>query len=204
VEWGEFTSLGHRKHSEVGRRGASYGSFALVGSIGLAILSTIQKVSEELAFPKTLALLAAVANIAYVSPNLATMINATTDTWYQWLNAVLTFISIVKGLVAIPVAASKSAVVKWAFPAVETTINIVWNVPVIMNIVVNKDHAYTTYKALIPESICNFAFNLGGIVELPIVIAKGTVKYVLIGIQDALMIVYGALMLTSGLITEEN
>jgi hypothetical protein len=95
-------------------------------------------------------------------------------------------------------------VVKWAFPAVETTINIVWNVPVIMNIVVNKDHAYTTYKALIPESIGNFAFNLGGIVELPIVIAKGTVKYVLIGIQDALMIVYGALMLTSGLITEEN
>ena len=130
----------------------------------------------DVGYTKTLATISCVGNIAYVSPNIATLVNAMTDNWYSKLNNVMTEISILKGIAA----ARARPFNKYeggnpldgiAFAFAETFINVVWNVPVIANIVVNKDVWNTTYKSLIPESIGNFSFHLGGILEFPIALA---------------------------------
>ncbi len=184
------------------------GIFALVGSIVLIVVTTIQRVFEVIPLennkPKTLALIGAIANVAYVSPNIATFINAKTDNWWQQMNNVLTGISIVKGFVNIPLAtlpdgntASKIS------SGVESVINLVWNVPVIMNIVENKDNWDTTYKSLIPESIGNFAFNIGGVLDLPITLTEPSpAKVIECGVQYGLMLGYGILMPVAGGINE--
>ncbi|HYI47228.1 MAG TPA: hypothetical protein VEX35_02075 [Allosphingosinicella sp.] len=183
------------------------GVAALGGSAVLVIVSGIQKTLDfigiDVAFPKMLASLNCVGNIAYVSPNIATFINLESGAWYNQLNNALTGVSILKGIAAIPLAASKSPWVKWTFPAVETGINIAWNVPVIANIVVNKDVYNTTYKSLIPESIGNFAFNLGGMMELPIALVKDPVtKLEMAAVQAGLMLTYGVSMVVAGAIYE--
>jgi hypothetical protein len=175
------------------------GITALVGSVALAVTSNIQRTidaASPTAFPKTLAAVAALSNVAYVSPNIATLINAPTDTWYSQVNNAVTAISLVKGFAAIPFAANKP--IQIAFAATETLINIVWNVPVVANIVVNHADFDTTYKSLIPESIGNFAFNFGGILELPIAQASATPKLVMILAQAGLMTTYGYLMVVAG------
>jgi hypothetical protein len=183
--------------------GVVSGVFAFVGSIAAAFVSTLQKtldsIGVEAGYPKMLAAVGAVANVAYVSPNLASAINVKTSNWYADLNSALMYVSILKGIAAIPLATTESPAIKWMFPAVETGINVIWNVPVIMNIIVNKDKWDTTDKALIPESIGNFAFNLGGMMELPTVAAKdpGT-KAALILTQDGLMVLYGIMMVVAG------
>lgn len=181
------------------------GSFAFCGSIVLVITSAIQKALDLLGAEgsKVLASITCMGNIAYVSPNIATLINAKTDAWYAQLNNVITGISIAKGIVAIPLATTSNRVVQLIFPSVETLINIIWNVPVIANIVVNASAFDTTYKSLIPESIGNFAFNLGGIMELPIALIKDLkIKLVATAVQDGLMLTYGVLMVVAGGIYE--
>lgn len=189
--------------------GVISGLFAMFGSIALAVVSTVQKSAEveesEISSPKVLASIGAVANVAYVSPNLASVINVKTDSWYARLNAALTAVSVIKGIAAIPLATTESKVIKWMFPAVETTINFVWNLPVIMNIIVNKDKWNTTDKALIPESIGNFAFNVGGMMELPFYIVKDPeARLGIVLAQDGLMFIYGLMMPIAAAIADEG
>jgi hypothetical protein len=179
------------------------GIVSLIGGVVLVVVTNIQRLAEllnfEIVYAKTLATIGCIGNIAYVSPNIATLVNARTDNWYANLNNALTGVSILKGMAAIPAAAYDNPTIGKVFAFVETFINIVWNVPVIANIVVNKDTWNTTYKSLIPESIGNFAFNIGGILEFPIAMAKDLkVKGVLIITQAGLMVVYGAFMIIAG------
>lgn len=183
------------------------GIFSLVGGVVLVVATNIQRTIDVLELPaarvKTLATIVCVGNIAYVSPNIATLINARTDNWYADLNNALTVISIVKGMAGIPAAAYNNPTVGKVFAFIETFINVVWNVPVIANIVVNQDTWNTTYKSLIPESIGNFAFNIGGILEFPIALTQDLrAKLILIGVQAVLMVAYGALMIVAGSIYE--
>lgn len=183
------------------------GIVSLVGANVLMVVTNVQRLFDATDVPvpyaKTLATIACVGNIAYVSPNIATLINARTDNWYANLNNVLTGISILKGMIAIPAAAYNKPIVGKVFAFVETFINVVWNVPVIANIIVNKDVWNTTYKSLIPESIGNFAFNVGGILEFPIALVKDPkAKAILIVVQAALMVAYGRCMIIAGGIYE--
>ena len=182
------------------------GIAALVGSLVLVVCSAIQKAFDLIGIPcpfaKKLAAIICVGNVLYVSPNISTLINATTDNWYANLNNVLTGISIVKGMVAIPLADTDNKVIKMMFPAVETVINVIWNVPVIANIVVNTDVWDTTYKSLIPESIGNFAFNIGGILELPIALTEPPTNLELFAAQAISMVTYGVFMVIAGGIYE--
>jgi hypothetical protein len=202
------------------------GVFALIGAVGLIITTTLQRGLNEAdvedegendplippdinAINKTkriIATAAAFANFSYVLPNIATFINIKSDNWYQQMNNTLTGISIVKGFVNIALATleGKKALIS---PAVETVINTVWNVPVIMNIVDNKDRWNTDYKSLIPESIGNFAFNIGGMMEFPISVAiyrKADPRGILAAsvIQFIFMGVYGVCMPIAGGIYE--
>jgi hypothetical protein len=146
---------------------------------------------------KLLATVGSVSNVLYVSPNFATFVTAGSS-WSGELNNALTGISVVKGFAFIPAAESSDGV-KLAFAVVESVINTIWNVPVIANIIENKDDYDTTYKSLIPESIGNFAFNLGGMLEWPIAVAKDPdTKAVEIVSQAALMIAYGAASTIAG------
>ncbi|WP_345256203.1 hypothetical protein [Flaviaesturariibacter amylovorans] len=179
------------------------GICATVGSVVMIFTSTIQKTLDYVGvnpFPKTLAAIACVGNVFYVSPNIATMVNAKTANWYQQLNNVLTGISLVKGLVNIPLATVDSAKpLAKVSPAIESLINLVWNVPVIMNIVDNHSKWNTKYKSLIPESIGNFAFNIGGILEFPIMVdEEPESKVIMMLVQDGLMATYGICMPIAG------
>ena len=179
------------------------GIVSLVGGTVLIVTSNIQRAVEivggEIAFPKTFATIACLGNIAYVSPNIATLINARTDNWYANLNNALTGVSILKSMAAIPFAAVSGPLVGKIFAFVESFINVVWNVPVIANIVVNHDVWDTTYQSLIPETVGNLAFNVGGILEFPIAIdADLESKAGLAATQALLMVTYGLCMIVAG------
>ncbi len=177
--------------------------FAFIGSGVLIITSAIQRTLElvglDNAIPKTLATISAIGNIAYVSPNISGLINAATSNWYQQMNNVITGISIIKGFVNIPIAAAKNPVFGYVSAGVESFINFAWNVPVIMNIIDNASKWDNKYKSLIPESIGNFGFNLGGMMEFFITIDKEPrSKIILSGVQYGLMLVYGICMPIAG------
>ncbi len=179
------------------------GIFSLIGGVVLIITSNLQRLSDQVYIPfpyaKTLATIACVGNIAYVSPNISSLINARTSNWYANLNNALTGVSILKSMAAIPAAHFNNATVGKVFAFVESFINLVWNVPVIANIVVNKDVWNTTYKSLIPESIGNFAFNIGGILEFLIALVEDIkAKLVLIAVQAGLMVTYGLCSIIAG------
>lgn len=183
------------------------GIAALVGSVALIITTNIQRAAEAAGVPiqrpKTLAAIGCVSNIAYVSPNIATLINAKTDNWYANTNNAVTAISILKGIAAIPASTANNKAVTISFAGVETLINTVWNAPVIANIVANHDAWDTTYKSLIPESIGGFTFNLGGMLELPITLVQDPeAKVAMAATQAALMLVYGVMMVVAGGIYE--
>ena len=143
-----------------------------------------------------------VGNIGYVSPNISTLVNAETGKWSDQVNNAVTGTSILKGIAAIPAAAFNNPVVSKIFGFVESFINVVWNVPVIANCIAHKDDWNSTYKSLIPESIGNFAFNLGGILEFPIVLAIATEQdealIVLVPLQAEYMAGYGVFMIVAG------
>jgi hypothetical protein len=188
--------------------GVVAGFFAFAGSLVVIVTSSIQKAFDTFGrpfpFAKTLALINGIGNVAYVSPNLATWVNVQTDNWYQQMNNAVTAISIVKGFINIPLATldstSKAAKIS---PAIESIINLVWNVPVIMNIIVNKDRWNTDYKSLIVESIGNFAFNIGGMMEFPISVMKDPeTKLIATLVQDGFVLVYGICMPIAGGIYE--
>jgi hypothetical protein len=120
------------------------------------------------------------------------------------MNNTLTGISIIKGFVNIPLTLVPSDS-KWSkvSPAVESVINLIWNIPVIMNIIANKDRWNTDYKSLIPESIGNFAFNVGGMMELPIALTEDLeAKAIESLVQFGFMGVYGICMPIAGGIYE--
>jgi hypothetical protein len=148
---------------------------------------------------KTLATVACIGNIAYVLPNISTLVNVKTDNWSSQVNNAVTIISLLKGMAAIPAATASNPLVGKAFAFVESFINVVWNVPVIDNIVINAKAVTSTYKSLVPESIGNFAFNFGGIAEFPIALATDLkLKAILAGVQAILMIGYGGFMIIAG------
>ena len=191
--------------------GVVTGFFALIGSGVLIVTSAVQRILDETgkvglpnARPKTLALISALGNVAYVSPNIATFINASTDNWYQQMNNVLTGISLIKGFVNIPLTLldDKNAWAKVS-PGIESVINVVWLVPVIMNVNDNHSRWDTDYKSLIPETIGDFAFDLGGILELPIALTEDIeAKAIGSAIQYGLMLTYGICMPIAGGIYE--
>jgi hypothetical protein len=162
--------------------------FALTGGIVLIYTSNQEQQTKKIA------VLSCVANIAYVSPNIVSLINAKTSKWYEQLNNVLTCISIVKGFINIglePVNGQMSRLQK-ASAGIECVINLLWNIPVSMNIDVNKAEVNDKYKSLVPESIGNYAFNLGGILE-PLT----RNKYVKVA-QGLSMLTYGLCMPIAG------
>lgn len=179
------------------------GFTAFAGSAVLVITTGIQRGLDYVNFnfiAKELAAIAAIANVAYVIPNVGGLINARTDNWYQQVNNGLTCVSIVKGFVNIGLTGldSEGAGAKIS-PGIESVINLLWNAPVICNIIKYHDQAYTDYQALIPESIGNFCFNLGGMMELPIALSKDPVtKGVASLVQFGLMLLYGVCMPIAG------
>jgi len=166
------------------------------------VVTAIQRAEgDDSPRPKALALMNAIANVLYVSPNFPAIINWRTDLWYQQMNNVLTLMSVVKGFINIPIAAYGAAAAGWAKGSafVETGMNVLWNVPVIANIIVNKDNVDTTYPTLVPESIGNFFFNLGGMLEFPIAISTDVrLKALLSELQYGFMFEYGAFTVIAG------
>jgi hypothetical protein len=146
------------------------GICAAIGAVLLVVVSVIQRFALGWLFPKLLATVAALANLAYLSPDIPTMINALSGDWAADLNNVVTSVSIVKSIAAIFVAEVETdtakQVVLYGFAIVESLINLAWNAPVIDNIIVNQAYFLTSYKSLIVESIANFSFNLGGMLEI--------------------------------------
>ena len=84
------------------------GIVSLIGGAVLVVVTTIQRTADLLGFgivyAKTLATIGCIGDIAYVSPNIATLINAKTDNWYADFNNAVTGVSILKGIAAIPAA----------------------------------------------------------------------------------------------------
>ena len=178
------------------------GIAALGGAGVLVVVTNLQRVLDATGtngIPKTLATIACAANIVYVSPNIATLINAKTDNWYSDFNNAMTGISILKGMCAIPASVVTNPAVGKGFAFVESFINLLWNVPVIANIYYNAGEWNGKYKSLIPESIGNFAFNFGGMLEFPIaIISDAKAKIILAVIQAGLMVGYGGFMIIAG------
>lgn len=176
------------------------GLFAAVGSFVLIFVTLEQRTAGEAGSPKIISLLAAVGNMAYVSPNLAGLINIESDDPVGHLNNILTGISVVKGFVNIQLATAPAESVGPRFSAyAESVINILWNVPVIWNIANNSDRVVTKYKSLIPESAGNFLFNFGGTLEYPICVTEDVkVKAAECAAQYLLMGGYGLLIAAAG------
>ena len=174
--------------------------FALGGSIVCGVTNTLLKALSLLQLPQPKSLLAinAVGNVAYVSPNLPAWVNVQTDDMPTQMNNILTVISIIKGFSNI--FFSSSTTYSDVSSGVESVINLWWNFPVIVTTVENADEATTTYKSLIPAAIGNFAFNLGGILEVPILLAdeQPEVYAGLVLAQDGLMVIYGLCMPIAG------
>ncbi|WP_051695180.1 hypothetical protein [Caulobacter sp. UNC358MFTsu5.1] len=175
---------------------------SLFGGIVLVTVGNIQRFAFDedappgLPYLATLATIAALGNFTYVSPNIASIINTSTDNAAADLNNILTVLSLLKSMVAIRYAASVPAGEVFAF--LETFLNIAWNLPVIANLLQNHGAFDTTYKSLLPETVGNLAFNTGGILELPIAIAEDIkVKAALAATQAALMLTYGGLMVAA-------
>lgn len=146
---------------------------------------------------KTLQTINGVLNIAYISPNFSGLINAAIQTWPSQVNNAVTGVSLLKGLVAIPFAASDTAGKVFGF--IESFINAVWNLPVIANIISNQKAVDSSYKSLVPESIGNFAFNVGGLLEFPIALVSDLkAKAILAAVQATFMLVYGACIAIAG------
>jgi hypothetical protein len=183
--------------------GFATGIVSLFGGFALIIVSNVQRFFDvggvPVPYAKTVATIGCLSNIAYVLPNIATLVNAGTGSWSSQVNNAVTGISILKGMAAIPATASSNPAVSKGFAFVESFINAVWNVPVIDNIVVNQNVVTSTYKSLVPESIGNFAFNLGGILEFPIaLITDVKAKAIVALVQAALMVGYGVFMIIAG------
>jgi hypothetical protein len=175
--------------------------FALGGAIVCGVTSSILKALSQAGHdqPKILITINAVGNVAYVSPNLPAWINIASDDPSTDLNNVLTGISIVKGFANIFIPNDPGYSILSS--GIETVLNLVWNEPVIATLAENFNAIDSTYKSLIPDTIGNFAFNLGGILE---VLIAGSEKDnpelwgILLIAQDGLMATYGLCMPIAG------
>jgi hypothetical protein len=179
--------------------------FALGGAIVCGFTSTVLKIwskwghDEPKFIIKTFLTINAIGNVAYVSPNLPAWINVASDDPSTQLNNSLTAISIIKGFANIFFSSSEGY--STFSSASETVINLVWNEPVIFTVVENASAFDSTYKSLIPASIGNFAFNLGGILEFLITASEENDPELWAGFiaaQDALMVTYGLCMPVAG------
>lgn len=126
------------------------GMCAFIGTQAICITSTLQPEPKSNA-----ALVSAVANIFYTSPNITSMM-FTGLRWDQQFNGILTEICILKGFTLDYYYAGSTPA-----KVCECVLNAVWNVPVIVNIIENPDWKEKN-PALIQESVGNFAFNVGG------------------------------------------
>jgi hypothetical protein len=176
------------------------GIVSLFAGAVLIVVTNIQRALDDPPPPilsRVLATIACLGNIAYVSPNIATLVNARTDNWYANLNNALTGVSILKGMAAIPFA--NNAVAGKVFAFLESLLNTVWNVPVIANLFVNADAGDTTYKSLLPETVGNLAFNFGGMQEFVIATDEDPeTKAIAAAEQAILMVSYGVAMVIAG------
>ncbi len=195
-------AVGGPNETRLKKFGAIFGSCALSGSLVLIGSTGLVRLAEEGHEDIPLfTIISAVANIAYISPNIVSIITAR-DNWYQIMNVTLTGISLVKGIANIGLV-KFSVYSKTISPTVEFLINLIWNVPVIMNIVKNKDRSNTDYKALIPETVGNFTFNVAGMSELLIARTEDPRKKAIASAaQFVLMTIYGLTIFAAGGITE--
>jgi hypothetical protein len=148
---------------------------------------------------KSVAKFNAFANIAYVSPNVPSVVpfNAV-----NIMNDVFTSISVIKGF--LPVIFNKKLTTPTATKVLdwmEFGLNLAWNVPVIVNICTNKDNP--NYRGLTSESIGDFAFNLGGMLTpfVPIAVKKGSMAGgTVLATQGIMVNGYGLFATISGLV----
>ncbi|MDI1257396.1 MAG: hypothetical protein PSV16_14980 [Flavobacterium sp.] len=177
------------------------GILAAAGACVLAISTTAQKIADDVKFKKialTMAAISAVANLCYVSPNYAGYFNTDPD-WYVGLNDILTEISVAKAFAFIQIAGADSDTLSWMAAGAECVLNIVWFVPVGMTVYDGCKSEDTDWLSLIPATIGNSAFNLGGIMDPIVIAAKGvTAKSVSIGLQLGFVISYGICMPVAG------
>ncbi|AQH05586.1 hypothetical protein A9R05_41935 (plasmid) [Burkholderia sp. KK1] len=202
------------------------GVFAFVGGAVLAVATAFSSIPES---PKaavdTLSvvegkrvkaiaagLIAGMANLAFLSPNIATALNLGTlqpSRWFQAMNVSLSSISAAKGIVAAVFAGWDERTLvgkaqKYVFSGCESLLNLVWLVPAVANIVENHDRYDTDYKSLVVESVGNFAANIAGVLALLIEIDKDAEsKVALITAQGILTSVSGVFMLLAGSIEEK-
>ena len=176
------------------------GFVAYAGALGSVVVMAFQRDMPDNAPTKpkvTWAALYALANVAYVSPNILTAINIGVHAWWQLMNDILTGLSIGKGFASIPMV--KCDCWQKVNPVLEFAFNVAWMLPVGANLAVNS------YPSLAVETIGNIAFNLGGMDELAIAIcAPGELRTALAMVQAILMGVYGALMVATGAINNAN
>jgi len=180
----------------------------IVSCVGMAVLGVVTSVQRgtsdvfDKTYVKTLATIGCVGTLAFLSPNYSALINVETNTWYADFTFAITSIGILKSMVSIPAAAYNSKPAKLALSFIQSFAIMVRLVPTIANIVYHKDAWDTTYKSLIPEAIGNFAFDLGGMLEFPIVLSVTTenpdVTVVLAAIQLTLMATFSVCMTIAG------
>ncbi len=109
------------------------------------------------------ALIGGVFNLAYLAPSLLTL--PKWKGWYADMGNACTITAGVKGFAWAGFTNSQKKATPVVFNIVECLLNTAWNVPVIANAVANHSEATTDYKALIPETIGNLCFNIGGMLE---------------------------------------
>jgi hypothetical protein len=180
----------------------------IVSCVGMAVLGVVTSVQRgtsdvfDKTYVKTLATIGCVGTLAFLSPNYSALINVETNTWYADFTFAITSIGILKSMASIPAAAYNSKPAKLALSFIQSFAIMVRLVPTIANIVYHKDAWDTTYKSLIPEAIGNFAFDFGGMLEIPIVVSVTTenpdVTVVLAAIQLTLMATFSVCMTIAG------
>ncbi|HEX6098964.1 MAG TPA: hypothetical protein VF432_21800 [Thermoanaerobaculia bacterium] len=187
--------------------GVIAGFFAFGGAIGAVIVFCLQRAPAD-RVPITrvvLACMAAVTNAAYLAPNIVTAINAATHPWWQNMNVALTGCSLMKGLVNIKLACPVSSVGRDRSSLVESVLNLIWFIPVIANLAAN---AANPYPSLVVESIGNWAFNAGGVLDFPITNIEPAVNPTLwlaaCVTQYGLMVTYGGMMVATGWINNSS
>ncbi|MBS4097669.1 MAG: hypothetical protein KGZ83_12630 [Sulfuricella sp.] len=169
----------------LGKANFSFGIFAGVGAVAMGILAVIRSGDSG---NKKLAAMNGVANLLYIAPDYSPMLQHDSR-WFAALNDAITGISALKGLTLDVYLSGKKV-----SSGVECALNTVWNVPVIANIIYSKDNpnAPDADQYVIPDSVGNFAFNVGGMLA-PFSEAKPV-----IAAQCVLMAVYAGSMIYVG------
>ncbi len=158
------------------------GVVALIGAQVMVVCAVKQAVPTP---SKALALVNAVGNCLYVTPDIVGAFS-TPGRWDVIFNDTLTGISILKGF---------ALDINWVGQKVssysECILNIIWFVPVIANVVYSTGSNF--YPSLVPDTIGNSAFNVGGI------LAPFNNNPDVLIVQCGCMEIYGGEMVISGI-----